>query len=80
MCRNERSVLTNAEFAGSKAEIGQVAVTYGDTGAAHEQTIDRSDQATEYGAGRRERGGSSVRHVVTFLASSLRLRFDLMPI
>ena len=64
----------------SKPEIGQVAVARGDTGAAHEQTIDRSNQATEYSAGRGERGGSSVRHVVTFLASSPRLRFDLTPI
>src|SRR5437762_3281228 len=49
----------------SKPEIGQVAVARGDAGAAHEQTIDRGNQAAEYGAGRRESRGNSIGHLVT---------------
>jgi hypothetical protein len=58
----KEAILKTQDLQASKPEIGQVAVARGNAGAAHEQTIDRSDQAAEYSAGRGERGGSSVRH------------------
>jgi len=62
----EEAIQETLDLQASEPEIGEVAVTRSNAGAAHEQAIDRSDQPTENGAGRGEVGGSNIGHLDPF--------------
>ena len=60
-----------------KTEIGEVAVAYCNTGAAHEQTVDGRHKAAEKTAGGGELDGSAVGHFGPHFSNAAGCRRDL---
>jgi hypothetical protein len=66
----KEAISQTLDLRASKPKIGEIAVTRRDAGAAHEQTIDCSNQPAECGVRRGELGRSGVGHFGSLLERS----------